>query len=67
MSSRSQRRAEIYSLASKVIGSDEAAAHWMRRPAFGLEGQIPAKMIRTVAGSHLVENYLMQIEHSVFV
>jgi putative toxin-antitoxin system antitoxin component (TIGR02293 family) len=67
MSSRSQRRAEIYALASKVIGGDEAAAQWMRQPAFGLEGQIPARLIGTVAGTRLVKDYLMQIEHSVFV
>ena len=67
MSSRQQRRAEILALASKVFGNQEAARSWMREPAFGLDNQIPAKLIGTIAGTRLVETYLMQIEHSVFV
>ena len=67
MSSLKQRRDEILSLATTVIGSAEAANRWMRRPAYGLENQIPAELIKTVAGTRLVETYLMQIEHSVFV
>lgn len=67
MSSFKQRRDEILGLATKVIGSGEAARRWMRRPAFGLDNQIPATLIKTVAGTRLVETYLMQIEHSVFV
>ena len=67
MSSLKQRRAEIFALATKVIGSDEAAKHWMRQPAFGLDNQIPVELVGTVAGTRLVENYLMQIEHSVYV
>lgn len=66
MSFRSQRRAEIYELASKVLGSGEAAARWMRPPAFGLEGQIPSELIGTSSCAQLVETYLLQIEHSVF-
>lgn len=67
MSSRKQRHAEILALATKVIGSDEAAKGWMRQPAFGLDNQIPAELVATVGGTRLVENYLMQIEHSVYV
>lgn len=67
MSSHKQRRDEIVGLATKVIGSGQAANRWMRRPAYGLDNQIPAELIKTVAGTQLVKTYLMQIEHSVFV
>ena len=46
MSSLKQRRDEILGSATKVIGSGEAANCWVRRPAYGLDSQIPAELIR---------------------
>jgi len=67
MPSGKDRRAEINSLAASVLGSEDAAKDWMRQPAIGLDRQIPAKLVRTIAGTRLVEEYLMQIEHGVYV
>ncbi|WP_227340371.1 MbcA/ParS/Xre antitoxin family protein [Sphingopyxis sp. P8] len=67
MPSAKDRRDEIVSLAAGVLGSENAAKDWMRQPAIGLNGQIPAKLVRTIAGTRLVEEYLMQMEHGVYV
>lgn len=67
MPSGKGRRVEIYRLAAHVLGSENAAKDWMRQPAIGLDRQIPAKLIGTIAGACVVENYLMQIEHGVYV
>lgn len=67
MPSAKDRRDEIVSLAAGVLGSENAAKDSMRQPAIGLNGQIPAKLVRTIAGTRLVEEYLMQMEHGVYV
>lgn len=67
MSKLKQRRAEVYQLASQVLGSVENAEDWMGEPAMGLNGQIPAELIRTTDGAKQVETLLMQIEHGVYV
>ena len=37
------------------------------QPALGLDQQIPAKLVRTAAGAEIVDTYLDQIEHAVYV
>ena len=67
MASREERRTETYRLATAVLGDENLAQSWMQTPAFGLNRQIPAELIKTAEGAELVETYLMQIEHSVYV
>ncbi|GAA3896329.1 hypothetical protein GCM10022276_14150 [Sphingomonas limnosediminicola] len=62
-----ERRTEMYRLAAKVLGSAENAEDWMRHPALGLNGQVPAELIGTAEGVELVETLLMQIEYGVYV
>jgi putative toxin-antitoxin system antitoxin component (TIGR02293 family) len=67
MTTRRERYAIIFSKAVQVLGSEVSAREWMRQPAFGLNQQIPAKLVRTAEGAKLVDTYLDQIEHSVYV
>lgn len=67
MTTRKERYASIFSKAVQVLGSEAVAREWMRQPAFGLDRQIPAKLVRSSEGAKLVDTYLDQIEHSVYV
>lgn len=67
MLTQDERRAEIYDLAKKVLGTPEDADAWMRKPAIGLNRQIPAVLIETAVGADMVGTYLLQIEHGVYV
>jgi uncharacterized protein (DUF2384 family) len=39
----------------------------MQEPAMGLNRQVPAKLVSTVAGAELVDTFLEQLEHGVYV
>lgn len=67
MTTRKERYATIFGKAVQVLGSEASAREWMGQPAFGLDRQTPAKLVRTPEGAKLVDTYLDQIEHSVFV
>lgn len=67
MSSQKDRYAAALSKAASVLGSEEAAQQWMREPAMGLDRQVPAKLVGTVAGAELVNTFLDQLEHGVYV
>jgi putative toxin-antitoxin system antitoxin component (TIGR02293 family) len=67
MTSQAERRADVYRLATTVLGGIEEAEAWMSQPAIGLDSQIPADLIETSKGAELVETYLMQIEYGVYV
>jgi putative toxin-antitoxin system antitoxin component (TIGR02293 family) len=67
MTTRQERYATIFSKAVQVLGSEASAREWMRQPAIGLDQQIPAKLVRSPEGAKLVDTYLDQIEHSVYV
>jgi putative toxin-antitoxin system antitoxin component (TIGR02293 family) len=67
VSSRRARYAAALSKAASVLGSQEAAEQWMREPAMGLNRQVPAKLVGTVAGAALVDTFLDQLEYGVYV
>lgn len=67
MASHKVRRAEIYSLATEVLGNAGPAKRWMLEPAIGLNQEVPADLISAPEGAELVETYLMQIEYGVYV
>ena len=62
MTSQATRRAEVYRLATTVLGGADEAEAWMSHPAIGLDSQIPAGLIETSKGAELVETYLMKPE-----
>jgi putative toxin-antitoxin system antitoxin component (TIGR02293 family) len=67
MTTRQERYATIFSKAVQVLGSEVSAGKWMDEPAIGLNQQIPAELVRTAGGAKLVDTYLDQIEHGVYV
>jgi putative toxin-antitoxin system antitoxin component (TIGR02293 family) len=67
MTTRQERYATIFSKAVQVLGSEASAREWMGQPAIGLDQQIPATLVKTAGGAELVDTYLDQIEHGVYV
>lgn len=66
-SSRTWRFAELLSQAIAVFGSQEEAEQWFERPALGLNQQRPIDLVATAAGQRLVQDFLVQLEHGVYV
>lgn len=66
-SERLWRFAEILAHATHVFGSQAEAEQWLGRPAIGLDHRKPIDLLRTHPGARLVSEYLMRVEHGVYV
>jgi putative toxin-antitoxin system antitoxin component (TIGR02293 family) len=62
-SGRTWKFAEILAKATRVLGSQDEAEQWLRRPAMGLNQQRPVDLLTTPAGVKLVEDYLGRLEY----
>ncbi len=62
-SDRLFRMARIFVLASLVLKSDDRARKWLRRPQFGLGGEVPLETIKTALGAKDVEELLYHIAY----
>lgn len=61
-------RDRVFRKAVEVFGTEEDAIKWMEEEAFGLpDRQRPIDLLNSPEGIEMVETYLEQIEHSVFV
>ena len=49
-----------------MLGSQEEAEQWLKRPAIGLDRQRPIDLLTTPAGLKLVEDYLGRLEYDVY-
>ena len=65
-SGRAWKFAEILAKATRVLGSQDEAEQWLRRPAIGLNQERPLDLLTTPAGLKLVEDYLGRLEYSVY-
>jgi putative toxin-antitoxin system antitoxin component (TIGR02293 family) len=65
-SGRAWKFAEILAKATHVLGSQEEAEQWLKRPAIGLNRQRPIDLLTTPAGAKLVETYLGRLEYGVY-
>lgn len=65
-SDRLVRLARVGVLAAAVLGSDEKAAAWLRRPNRALEGRAPLELLDSDLGAGQVEDLLGRIEHGIF-
>jgi putative toxin-antitoxin system antitoxin component (TIGR02293 family) len=65
-SGRAWKFAEILAKATRVLGSQDEAEQWLRRPAIGLDQQRPVDLLTTPAGVKLVEDYLGRLEYDVY-
>jgi putative toxin-antitoxin system antitoxin component (TIGR02293 family) len=65
-SGRAWKFAEILAKATRVLGSQDEAEQWLKRPAIGLDQQRPIDLPTTPAGVKLVEDYLERLEYDVY-
>jgi putative toxin-antitoxin system antitoxin component (TIGR02293 family) len=65
-SGRAWKFAEILAKATEVLGSQEEAEDWLRRPAMALDQRRPIDLLATPAGAKLVEDLLGRIEYGVY-
>src|SRR5208282_6213808 len=65
-SGRAWKFAEILAKATRVLGSQEEAEQWLKRPAIGLDQQRPVDLLTTPAGVKLAEDYLGRLEYDVY-
>jgi putative toxin-antitoxin system antitoxin component (TIGR02293 family) len=66
-SDRVLRVIRVLSLTESVYGSRERALAWLRRPHPRLHGRTPLSLLKTDAGSRIVEELLIQIDEGIFV
>ncbi|MCY1540406.1 putative toxin-antitoxin system antitoxin component [compost metagenome] len=67
-SDRLYRLASTLNLCTELFeGNAEAAAAWMLRPQFGLDGHCPIELLSTHTGTELVRDLIGRLEHSVLV
>jgi putative toxin-antitoxin system antitoxin component (TIGR02293 family) len=64
-SDRLYRLAHVVAFAANVLGSDEKAAAWLRRPNRALEHERPIDLLDTDIGARQVEDILGRIAHGV--
>jgi putative toxin-antitoxin system antitoxin component (TIGR02293 family) len=65
-SGRTWKFAEVLAKATRVLGSQDEAEQWLRRPAIGLDQKRPIDLLTTPAGVQLVEDYLGRLEYNVY-
>lgn len=65
-SERVLRLAQVYDMAFDVLGGQEKAQRWLKKPARGLGGKIPLEYADTDLGAHEVTNLLGRIDHGIF-
>lgn len=64
-SDRLYRLARIAGQAVAVLGTNEKAAAWLRRPNRSLNGELPLALLDTDLGARQIEDVLGRIEHGV--
>lgn len=58
--------AEIFILATEVIGSEDAANMWMTKPAFGLGNMVPLDLMHGAEGIESVRVHLTRLQFGVY-
>ena len=64
-SDRLYRLARIAGQAVAVLGTNEKAAAWLRRPNRSLNGELPLALMDTDLGARQIEDVLGRIQHGV--
>ncbi len=64
-SDRLYRVARVAGQAVTLLGSEEAASAWLRRPNRALGGEPPVRLLDTDIGARQVEDVLGRLEHGV--
>lgn len=58
---------QVLALTEEVYGGRERALAWLRRPNPRLGDRVPLLLLNTSAGSHMVEELLVQIDEGMFI
>jgi len=66
-SDRVLRVIRVLSLTESIYGSRERALDWLRKSHPRLDGRTPLSLLKTDAGSRIVEELLVQIDEGMFV
>jgi putative toxin-antitoxin system antitoxin component (TIGR02293 family) len=66
-SDRLARVARMYELAVKVYGDREDGRKWLTGKKGRFDGRTALEMLRTEAGEHAVQEFLIQIDEGMFV
>jgi putative toxin-antitoxin system antitoxin component (TIGR02293 family) len=66
-SDRLLRVIRVLSLTESVYGDRQRALDWLRKPHPRLDGRTPLSLLKTDAGSRIVEELLIQIDEGMFV
>jgi putative toxin-antitoxin system antitoxin component (TIGR02293 family) len=66
-SDRMARVAKMYELAVKVYGDREDGRKWLCGQKSRFDGKTALEMLRTRAGEHAVQEFLIQIDEGIFV
>jgi putative toxin-antitoxin system antitoxin component (TIGR02293 family) len=65
-SARTWKFADVLAKATEVFGSQKDAEQWLEQPAIGLEQRRPIDLLKTPAGTKLVETFLERIDYGVY-
>ncbi|MGD1892953.1 MAG: antitoxin Xre/MbcA/ParS toxin-binding domain-containing protein [Cyclobacteriaceae bacterium] len=57
---------ELFEKGIEVFGTSEEFARWLSKPAYGLEGRVPEKLLHYISGIELVRRELIRIEYGDF-
>jgi putative toxin-antitoxin system antitoxin component (TIGR02293 family) len=63
VSDRLARIGRIFRFATEVLGDSSLAAKWLKRPSRALGNHLPLRLLDTDAGTHQVEQELLQIQN----
>ncbi|RZL04153.1 MAG: DUF2384 domain-containing protein [Rubrivivax sp.] len=63
---RSLTEAMIRNMATSVLGSQDAAAQWLLRPAMGLNQSRPIDLLKSTEGIIMVADLLTRMEYGVY-
>ncbi len=65
-SDRTLRLNSVTRQATDVLGSREAAEHWLTRPAIGLDQHKPIELLQSSEGTELIKTLLTRMDHGVY-
>jgi putative toxin-antitoxin system antitoxin component (TIGR02293 family) len=65
-SDRALRLASVLALATRVLGSQDAAERWLTSPAIGLDRHLPLDLLQSSEGTVLVRTLLQRMDHGVY-
>lgn len=64
-SDRLFRLARLFTMAKRVLGDENGASEWLKRPQWRLGGRVPLDLLETDPGANEVKNVLGRIEYGI--